>query len=143
MKWATRAAIHIDRAASAWLISRYVDDQAEFIFVTDPADIPPHATAFDITGADLSHHGGDCTFETILRTYDLTDPVLWRLAGIVHQADLEDDTYDAPEAPGLDLVLHGLAVSHDDHQILAITGPIFDGIYQYCRDAILLGRDTA
>ena len=143
MKWATRAAIHIDRAASAWLISRYLDDQAEFIFVTDPSDIPPQATAFDITGAYLSHHGGDCTFETILRTYDLTDPVLWRLAGIVHQADLEDDTYDAPEAPGLDLVLHGLAVSHDDYQILAITGPIFDGIYQYCRDAILLGRDTA
>jgi hypothetical protein len=143
MKWATRASIHIDRAASAWLIRRYLDDQAEFIFVTDPADIPPDATAFDIGGADLSHHGGDCTFETILRTHDLTDPVLWRLAGIVHQVDLEDDTYDAPEAPGLDLVLRGLAVSHDDHQILAITGPIFDGIYQYCRDAILLGRDTA
>jgi len=143
MKWATRAAIHIDRAASAWLIRRYLDEQAEFIFVTDNADIPAGAAAFDIAGADLSHHGGDCTFETILRTHDLTDPVLWRLAGIVHQADLEDDTYDAPEAPGIDLVLRGLAVSHDDHQILAITGPIFDGIYQHCRDAILLGRDTA
>jgi len=143
MKWATRGAVHIDRAASAWLISRYIDDQAEFIFVTDPGDIPPHATAFDIQGADLSHHGGDCTFETILRQYNLTDPILWRLAGIVHQADLEDDTYDAPEAPGLDLVLRGLSISHDDHEILGITGPIFDGIYQYCRRTILLGRGTA
>lgn len=142
MKWATRAGIHIDRAASAWLIRRYIDQQAEFIFVTDPADIPAQATPFDIRGADLSHHGGGCTFEAILRTYDLTDPVLWRIAGIVHQADLEDDRYDAPEAPGLDIALRGLSMIRNDPEILAITGPIFDGIYQYYRQAILLGRET-
>ena len=143
MKWATRAGIHIDRAASAWLIRRYIDPHAEFVFVTDPADIPAQATPFDIRGADLSHHGGDCTFETILRTYDLTDPVLWRIAGIVHQADLEDDSYDAPEAPGLDVALRGLSMTHGDPEILAVTGPIFDGIYQYYRHAMLLGRDTS
>ena len=134
MKWATRAGIHIDRAACAWLIRRHIDERAEFIFVTDPADIP---------GAELSHHGGDCSFETILRRYDLTDPVLWRIAAIVHEADLDDERYDAPEAPGLDLVLRGLSITQGDDDILAITGPVFDGIYAYCRRAILLGREPA
>lgn len=141
MKWATRAGVHIDRAASAWLIRRYIDEQAEFIFVADPADIPAQATAFDVRGADLSHHGGGCTFEAILRAYDLTDPVLWRIAGVVHQADLEDDSYDAPEAAGFDVALRGLSMIHDDREVLAITGQIFDGVYQYYRRAMLLGRD--
>ena len=141
MRWATRAGIHIDRAACAWLIRRHVDERAEFTFVTDPADIPPGATAFDIPGAELSHHGGDCSFETILRRYDLTDPVLWRIAAIVHEADLEDQRYDAPEAPGLDIALRGLAMTRGDHDILHITGPVFDGIYEYCRQALLLGRE--
>jgi hypothetical protein len=99
MKWATREHIHIDRAACAWLIRRHIDDRAEFVFVADPADVPADATAFDIPGAELSHHGGDCSFETILCRYDLDDPVLWRLAAIVHEADLDDQRYHAPEAP--------------------------------------------
>ncbi len=82
MRWATRAAIHIDRAACAWLIRRHIDGQADFIFVADPAEIPADATTFDIPGAELSHHAGDCSFETILRRYDLADPVLWRIAAI-------------------------------------------------------------
>jgi hypothetical protein len=143
VRWATRAGIHIDRAACAWLIRRHVDDHAEFAFVADPADIPPGTTAFDIPGAELSHHGGDCSFETILRRYDLTDPVLWRIAGIVHEADLEDQRYDAPEAPGLDMALRGLAMTCGDDDIVRITGPVFDGIYEYCKRAILLGREPA
>jgi hypothetical protein len=143
VKWATRAGIHIDRAACAWLIRRHVDERAEFVFVTDPADIPAGATAFDIPGAELSHHGGDCSFETILRSYDLTDPVLWRIAAIVHEADLDDERYDAPEGPGLDLVLRGLSITRGDDDILHITSPVFDGIYEYCKRAILLGREPA
>jgi hypothetical protein len=65
MKWATRKAIHIDRAACAWLIRRFLDPEAEFVFVTDPADVPAEATPFDMRGVDLGHHGGDCSFETI------------------------------------------------------------------------------
>jgi hypothetical protein len=83
MKWATRAAIHIDRAACAWLIRQHIDKEAEFLFVTDPAEVPDDATPFDMRGVELGHHGGDCSFETILRHYDLTDPVLWKLAEIV------------------------------------------------------------
>ena len=91
MKWATRAAIHIDRAACAWLIRRHIDPQAEFILVTDPAQVPADATPFDLRGVELSHHNGDCSFETILRRYELTDPVLWRIAEIIHEADLDDE----------------------------------------------------
>ncbi|NYI81226.1 chromate resistance protein ChrB domain-containing protein [Nocardioides panzhihuensis] len=101
MKWATRAGVHIDRAACAWLIRRHIDPDAEFVFVTDPDDVPDDSTPFDMRGIDLGHHGNDCSFETILRRYDLADPVLWRIAAIVHEADIEDDVYDAPEAPRL------------------------------------------
>ena len=100
MRWATRAGVHIDRAACAWLIRRFLDPDAEFVFVADPAEVPADATPFDMRGVDLGHHGGDCSFETILRRYELTDPVLWRIAEIVHEADLDDDRFDAPEAPG-------------------------------------------
>ena len=78
MRWATRAGVHIDRAACAWLIRRQLDPDAEFVFVTDPDDVPDDATPFDMRGVDLGHHGTDCSFETILRRHDLTDPVLWR-----------------------------------------------------------------
>jgi hypothetical protein len=143
MKWATRSGIHIDRAACAWLIRRYVDASAQFVFVADAAGVPAGATAFDVRGADLGHHGGDCSFETILRRYDLTDPVLWRIAAIVHEADLDDERYDAPEAPGFDVALRGLSMTCDDDRILAITGPLFDGLYEYCRRAAILGREPA
>ena len=143
MKWATRERIHIDRSACAWLIRRNIDHDAEFVFVADPADIPSGATAFDIAGAELSHHAGDCSFETILRRYDLDDPVLWRIAAIVHEADLDDQRYDAPEAPGLDLALRGLSMTRSDEEMLRLTGPLFDGIYEYCRRALLLGREPS
>jgi hypothetical protein len=143
MRWATRAGIHIDRAACAWLIRRHIDGQAEFLFVADPAEIPAGAAPFDVPGADLSHHAGDCSFETILRRYDLADPVLWRIAAIVHEADLHDQRYQAPEAEGLDVILRGLAMIRGDDDILDLTGPIFDGIYAYCRHAMLLGREPS
>jgi hypothetical protein len=143
MRWATRAGVHIDRAACAWLIRRHVDAAAEFVFVADPDDVPAGATPFDMRGVELGHHGGDCTFETILRRYDLTDPVLWKIAGIVHQADLEDERYDEPEAHGLDVIVRGLSMTCDDRRVLDLTGPIFDGLYEYHRRAILLGRRPA
>jgi hypothetical protein len=143
VRWATRERIHIDRAACAWLIRRQIDQDAEFVFVADPADIPAGAIAFDIPGAELSHHAGDCSFETILRRHDLDDPVLWRIAAIVHEADLDDQRYDAPEAAGLDVVLRGLSITRGDHEILRLSGPVFDGIYEYCRRALLLGREPS
>ncbi|MDX8048494.1 chromate resistance protein [Lentzea sp. BCCO 10_0798] len=143
MKWATRAGIHIDRAACAWLIRRAVDDGAEFVFVTDSAEVPPDATPFDMRGVELGHHGGDCSFETILRRYELTDPVLWRIAEIVHEADVDDERYDAPEAPGLDVILRGLSMIGDDEHTLTVSKPIFDGLYEYHSRAGSLGREPA
>jgi hypothetical protein len=144
MRWATRAGVHIDRSACAWLIRRHVDPDAEFVFVTDPDDVPPDATPFDMRGVDLGHHGSDCTFETILRRYELVDPVLWRIAGIVHEADLEDEQYDAPEAPGFDVILRALSAAHDDDTVLAMTAPIFDAVYEFLRREVLSpGRTPA
>jgi hypothetical protein len=135
--------VHIDRAACAWLIRRFLDQDAQFVFVADPGDVPADATAFDMRGVDLSHHGADCSFETILRRYDLDDPVLWRIAAIVHEADVDDERYDAPEAPGFDVALRGLSMIRGDEEILALTGPLFDGVYEYHRRAMLLGREPA
>jgi hypothetical protein len=143
MKWATRAGIHIDRAACAWLIRREIDPEAEFVFVHDPVEIPAEATPFDMRGVELSHHHGDCSFETILRNYQLDDPVLWKIAEIIHEADLDDERYHAPEAPGLDVALRGLSMICTDYQTLHHTGPLFDGLYEFHRRASLLGHEPA
>src|SRR5262249_58345997 len=79
VRWATRRHCHVDRAACAWLIRRFLDEDAEFFFVDDPEEVPPDATPFDMRGVDLSHHGGECSFETFLRRYHLADPVLWEI----------------------------------------------------------------
>jgi hypothetical protein len=143
MKWATRAGCHIDRAASAWLIRRFIDPDAEFVFVAERSEVPADATPFDMRGAELSHHEGDCTFETILRRYDLTDPVLWEIAKIVHEADLDDERFDAPEAAGFDVALRGLSMVRGDEETLELTAPLFDGLYEYRRRAALLGREPS
>ena len=136
MKWATRSGCHVDRAACAWLVRRFVDSNAEFVFVADPADVPVDATPFDMRGAELSHHGGDCTFETVLRRYDLDDPVLWDLARLVHEADLHDDRYEEPAAQGLDQICRALALVVDDPELLRITAAVFDGLYEHRRRAL-------
>jgi hypothetical protein len=143
VRWATRAGVHIDRAACAWLIGQFVDTAAEFVFVTDPDQVPPDATAFDMRGVELSHHQGDCTFETILRRYELTDPVLWRIAEIVHEADLDDGRFDALEAPGLDTALRGLSMTGTDEQTIAVADALFAGLYEFYRRSFILGRDPA
>jgi hypothetical protein len=143
VKWATRTGPHVDRTACAWLVRRFVDPEAEFVFVDDPDEVPADATPFDMRGVELSHHGGDCTFETILRRHELDDPVLWAIARIVHEADLEDERYDAPEARGLDVLLRGLSMVRADEEVLELSGPLYDGLYEYYKRAGLLGRDPA
>ncbi|NIB33354.1 chromate resistance protein [Pseudonocardia sp. MCCB 268] len=104
--------MHIDRAASAWLICRLVDRDAEFVFVTDPGDVPEDATLFDMRGVLTRtpaprFQGEDCTFETILRHYELAGSGAVEDRGGRPRADLEDDRFDAPDAAGLDTVLRG------------------------------------
>ncbi|MBS1889526.1 MAG: chromate resistance protein [Actinobacteria bacterium] len=143
MRWATRPRPHVDRTACAWLIRRFVDPGAEFVFVADPDDVPEDVTPFDMRGVALSHHDGDCTFETILRRHGLDDPVLWAIGRIVHQADLEDDRFDAPEAPGLDALMRGLSMVRTDQEVLDLSSPLYDGLYEYLRRSTLGGRDPA
>lgn len=113
------------------------------MFVDDPADVPPDATALDMRGADLSHHAGDCSFETILRRYGWEDPVLCDVAGIVHEAGLDDDRCEAPEVVGVDAVWRGLSMLRDDAEILAVATAILDGPYEHRRRALSLERDPA
>ena len=134
MKWSTRRNIHVDRAASAWLIARYVDLDAEFVYVDDLDDVPTDATPFDFVGCALSHRGDDITFETILRDYELDDPVLWQIAKIIHEADVEDGRFDAPEAPGLDVLIRALSSAHDDDEdVRALVATLLTSLESYFR----------
>ena len=104
--------------------------------------MPDDATPFDMRGVELSHHGDACTFETVLDRYRLDDPALDAIARIVHEADLDDERFDAPEARGLDVVLRGLSlVAESDERMLELSGPIYDGLYEYERRATMLGRN--
>ena len=142
MRCATRAGIHVDRTACAWLIRSFIDQEAEFVFVHDPDELPGDATPFDMRGVELSHRAGDCTFETRLARYELDDPALRDMARIVHEADLDDERFDAPEARGLDVILRGLSmILESDEEMLAMSGPLYDGLYEYRRHAMMLGRE--
>jgi hypothetical protein len=143
MRWATRADCHVDRAACAWLIRRFLDPGATFVFVGDPDEIPDDATPFDIRGVELSHHDGRCSFEAFLERYELDDPVLADIARIVHEADLEDERFDAPEARGLDVIVRGLSLVSDDERVLEVTAAIFDGLYEHRKRALLFEREVA
>lgn len=143
MKWATRANCHVDRTACAWLIKRAIDPDAEFVFVDDPDDVPHDATPFDIRGVELSHHEGRCSFETILKEYEIDDPVMWEIGRIIHEADIGDELYDSPEARGLDVMIRGLSMVNADPELLRLTDQIYEGLYEYLKRATVLGRDPS
>src|SRR5207248_10581417 len=128
-RWVTRPRPHVDRIASAWLIKRFIDPEAVFVFAP-PAEFPKDAIAFDAPGVELSHHGEDCTFETLVKRGRLRDRRLARLAEIVHEADLRDGKYPHEEARGIDVAIRALlAASPDDHQVLAHGTTLFEGLY--------------
>jgi hypothetical protein len=128
-RWVTRPRPHVDRIASAWLIKRFIDTKAEFVFAP-PAEFPKDAIAFDAPGVELSHHGEDCTFETLVKRARLRDRRLTRLAEVIHEADLRDGKYPHEEARGIDVAIRALlASSPDDHQVLAHGMALFEGLY--------------
>ena len=128
-RWVTRPRPHIDRVASAWLIKRFIDADAEFVFAP-PAEFPKDAIPFDAPGVELSHRGEDCTFETLVKQARLRDRRLARLAEVVHEADLRDGKYPHEEARGIDVAIRALlAASPDDHQVLAQGMMLMEGLY--------------
>src|SRR5512140_3465507 len=116
MKWVTWEQVGIDRMGSAWLIRRYVDPDADFLFVPVGSQLPPGAEPFDVPGVRLSHHRGHSTFHTILEEYNLQDPILERIARIVDEADTIQEAPVEPAAPGLDLVCRGARRTSPDDQ---------------------------
>jgi hypothetical protein len=147
MQWITRQHVKVDRVACPWLIRRFVDPQAEFLFV--PADQVTseakrlEAVPFDVAGAELGHRGQRCSFEAILDKYNLTsDAALVLLGRIVNGADTDNALYRQPEGPGLAAVAEGFRHLgyHDDHEILAAEAVVYDALYGYCREMIRQGR---
>lgn len=147
MKWATREHAKVDRIACPWLIRRFIDPDAEFLFV--PASrvldvaVREKATPFDVPGVELGHHGGQCSFEAFLVHFGLKDPALGFLAQIVHGADLSPDLYGRPEAAGLKAIAEGftsLGLS-DDHELLGREAVIYDALYAYCQRLVANDRE--
>ncbi len=145
MKWITRERVKVDRVACPWLITHFLDPVAEFLFV--PAEQVPvvaereGATPFDMPGVRLGHHGGKCSFEAILEQYRIDDPALHLLAQIVHGADVAEDLYGRPEAPGLRAIAEGFRHLglKDDHEILAKEFIVYDALYAYCQQQVPAG----
>ena len=129
-RWRTRRNLHIDRLASAWLIRQFIDKRPRFYFVADGETVEG-AIPFDMFGAEFTHHGEDCTFETLIKRFGLNDMRGLREIGeIVHDIDLKDDKFHRLEATGLNAVINALSeVLRDDRKLLQQCGTIFDGLY--------------
>lgn len=142
MKWVTRHNANVDRIACPWLVTRFVDPEAEFLFVP-PDDVMKVAQAegaipFDVAGAELGHVDGRCSFESIILKYDLQDPALDWLAQIVHGADVSQDRDVVPEAAGLYAIAHGFGLVHglDDHAKIRLETPMYDALYHWCQSQV-------
>ncbi len=138
MKWLTRSHVHVDRVACPWLITRFVDNDAEFLFVPksqiDTAAKETGAIPFDAPGVDLGHREGRCSFESIMLKYDLKDSALERLAKIVHAADVAEDIDKDPLARGLEAIATGYSLLFpDDETNLENQFVVYDALYAWCR----------
>jgi len=138
MKWVTRSHVHVDRIACPWLISRFIDSEAEFIFVpksqVEQVAKETGAIPFDVPNAELGHKNGKCSFESIIETYGLTDPALLRLAKIVHAADIEADLSTDEIAPGLEAIAVGYSLRFpNDKENLSRQFDVYDALYAWCR----------
>jgi hypothetical protein len=142
MKWVTRERVKVDRVACPWLIKKFVDPEAEFLFV------PPEqvmelaqcetAIPFDVIGVELGHHAGRCSFEAIVAKYEIKDPAIKLLSRIVHGADVSTDLYGEPEAAGLKAIAEGFRYLglRDDHEVLEKQFIVYDALYEYCRQRL-------
>lgn len=137
MKWVTRSRARVDRIACPWLIHRFIDEDAEFLFVPEDQVMETArregALPFDVPGVELGHHGAQCSFDAFLEKYHLADPALQTLAEIVRGADT-DARQIAREAWGLYAVASGFReISRDDFDNMALQFPVYDALYAYCR----------
>ncbi len=143
MKWITREKVKVDRVACPWLIRNFVDKDAEFLFVSadrvmEEASLSD-AVPFDAPGVELGHHGKECSFEAIIKKYNLSsDPALSLMARIVNGADTDNTLYNQPEGPGLKAIAEGFRGLgfRDDHEINAAEWIVYDALYAYCKERV-------
>ena len=138
MKWITRSHVHVDRVACPWLIKRFVDNEATFIFTSakniDDVAAREKAIPFDAPGARLGHHEGRCSFESIILEYGLTDSALLRMARIIHSADISADMDNDPLARGIEAIAQGFSIRFpNDEENLQRQFELYDSLYAWCR----------
>jgi hypothetical protein len=140
LRWVTREYVHVDRTACPWLIKKFIDPKAEFIFV--PAERIPDvvkkekAIPYDAPDVELGHHGDRCSFDAFIERYKIKDPAVLELAKIVRAADT--DKPDAPEAAGLDAVMTGISMAaKDDHEAIEKARSVYDAFYTFCKLKLL------
>jgi hypothetical protein len=138
MKWITRSHVHVDRVACPWLIARFIDSEAEFMFVPatqiEKVVKETGAIPFDAPGVELGHKDGRCSFESIILKYGLKEPGLLRLAKIVHAADVSEDIDSDPIARGMEAIASGYSLRFpDDLENLDAQFEVYDGLYAWCR----------
>ena len=138
MKWITRSHVHVDRVACPWLILRFIDNEAEFLFVPKSqikkVAEETGAIPFDAPEVELGHREGRCSFESIMAKYELKDPALVRMAKIVHAADVEADIDTDPIARGLEAIASGFSLRYpDDEENLVNQFEVYDALYAWCR----------
>jgi hypothetical protein len=131
MKWVTWENVGVDRMACAWLIQRFIDANAEFLFIPAGSEqLPEDTEGFDIPGTRYSHHRGHCSFHTMVQSFDLKDPVLQRLARIIDEADTLQEVVLEPIAAGLDAICQGLRlVSANDYEAIEKGSMIYEALY--------------
>ncbi|HYL08168.1 MAG TPA: chromate resistance protein ChrB domain-containing protein [Candidatus Udaeobacter sp.] len=146
MKWVTRQNASVDRIACPWLVKRFIDPDAEFLYVP-AAEVKATAerdgaVPYDVGGVELGHVDGRCSFESIILKYGLADPALDRLALIVHGADVSEDVGITPEAAGLKAIAHGFAMVHgaNDHLKIQLESPLYDALYAWCQHQVATVR---
>ena len=144
MKWITRQDVKVDRVACPWLIKRFIDGDAELLFVPaqSVAEVAQKTGAipYDVPAAEIGHHGDRCSFDALLDKYHLDDPALRRLALIVRGADTDARSLTA-ESAGLYAIATGFAGLSpekyvDDHALLEVEFPLYDALYEYCRQTV-------
>jgi hypothetical protein len=143
MKWVTRENANVDRIACPWLIKRFIDPEAEFLFVPGDRVLEvaerEGAHSYDAKGAQYTHRDGKCSFDVLIDEFELgQDQALVRLAEVVHAADVSEDRERSPEGPGLYAIAHGFALVHgaEDHRKIELETPMYDALYRWCQEEV-------
>ena len=148
MKWITRSHVHVDRVACPWVITRFIDNQATFIFTAlkniNVTAKEMGAIPFDVPGVELGHREGRCSFESIIKEYNLNDTALLRMAKIIHSADIAEDLGKDPLARGLEAIAQGFSIRYPkDDDNLQNQFPIYDALYAWCKMEVIKEKESS